>query len=71
MSTVALALTVAGGSIAGSAKTQDKVDLGTNLRHIGVILFLVQYGLMFAMHGYYWANKDQIMKFRRKVRLLI
>ncbi len=68
LSTIALALSVAGAVNAGDAKTQDDLNGGTNLRHAGAILFLILYLLIVAMHMYYWANKDRIMKHRRRVR---
>lgn len=67
LSIIALALTVAGGAIVGSAKTEDRVDTGNNLRHIGIILFAVQYVLIVVMHGYFWGHKEQIMRHRRTV----
>ena len=68
LSTVALALSVAGGIVVGNAKTMVDVNRGTSLRHVGVILFVVLFVLIFFVHVFYWSNKESIMKYRQKVR---
>lgn len=62
---VALALTIAGGVKAGTATTEANMNSGTNLRHIGVILFAVLFGLVFLMHLFCWSNRERLMRYRR------
>ena len=69
LSSVALALSIAGGVEAGNATTINDLNNGIQLRHIGVILFLVLYILIIFTHGFFWSQKEAIMKYRRKVSL--
>lgn len=68
----ALAMTIAGGVIIGSdqataAENVDKINGAIKIRHIGVILFVVQYVLTASVTGYFWQNKHIILKNRRMV----
>lgn len=67
--TVALALAIAAGSMLGSATKETTVEHATNLRHAGVILFAVLYGLIVLTHGYFYLAFDRIMSHRKKVSL--
>ncbi|KZT06263.1 uncharacterized protein LAESUDRAFT_653709 [Laetiporus sulphureus 93-53] len=67
LGTVALALAIAGGVTAGQATTESSLTQGTNLRHIGDILFVVLFGLICLMLGYCWMNRERILKFRRRL----
>ena len=67
IATVALALAIAGGVELGSATKQSDVNQGNTLRHVGAILFVVLYGLIILMHGYFYLEFDNIRKHRRNV----
>ena len=67
MNMVALILSTIGGIKAGNAKTQDEVNQAVVFRHVGVILFLVLYGLVVLMHAWFWTQKGKILKYRRTV----
>ncbi|PCH33290.1 hypothetical protein WOLCODRAFT_135031 [Wolfiporia cocos MD-104 SS10] len=65
LGTVALALAVAGGVIEGEATKESSLTSGQNLRHIGVILFVVLLGLIILVHVFCWMNSGRILKHRR------
>lgn len=63
LGTVGLVLTISGGT----QETATDPSKGSSLRHIGVILYGVLYGLIVLVHLYFWSNKSQIMAHRRSV----
>lgn len=69
---VALALAITGGvKVAENSTKPDQVDSinsGIKLRHIGVILFLVQWLMICATVVHFVSNKFMILKHRRTVR---
>lgn len=68
LSSVALALSIAGGVKIGQNTASDDVSAinsGNNLRHIGVILFAVQFGLTVLATFFVWGHIQQVMKHRR------
>ncbi|EKM60756.1 uncharacterized protein PHACADRAFT_246870 [Phanerochaete carnosa HHB-10118-sp] len=68
LSSVALLLTIVGGVNIGSNTSSDdvsKINSGNNLRHIGVILFVVQFVLTVLVTFFIWSKISQIMKHRR------
>lgn len=67
---VALGLTIAGGVMVGTNTDPGKVKNGINLRHIGVILFVVEFILIILVTLYLWMNKDRVLKHRRTVSLI-
>ncbi|CAL1696173.1 unnamed protein product [Somion occarium] len=68
LSGTSLALTIVGGTkIANADGDESKLNSGATLRHVGAILFLVLYILLFFVHGFYWTQKHKIMKYRRKL----
>ena len=70
LSTIALILTISGGSEIGSNEGSDNVDKinsGNKERHIGAILFVVQFGLNILATFFMWSNVHLVMKHRRTV----
>ena len=65
--TVALVLSIIGGTNAGNATSLDDLHTATNLRHIGAILFVVVFGGVAIMTSYAWLNHDRILQYRRRV----
>lgn len=71
LSSVALLLTIIGGVQIGDNTSGDdvsKINSGNNLRHIGVILFAVQFALTVLVTFFMWSKIRLIMKHRRTVR---
>ncbi|THH23225.1 hypothetical protein EUX98_g7955 [Antrodiella citrinella] len=62
---VSVALSTFGGVKAGTAKNQDDLNSGENLRHIGGILYLVLYACLVLIHVWFWTQKRRILKYRR------
>jgi len=65
LNAAALALSTTGGVKVGTAKSQDDLNSGTTFRHIGGVLFLVQFSLIALLHIYFWTEKKRILKYRR------
>ncbi|GJE87824.1 hypothetical protein PsYK624_039070 [Phanerochaete sordida] len=68
LATVALVLTVIGGEKIGQNTTNgntSEINSGNTFRHIGVILFAVQFGLNVLVTFYMWGHIHMIMKHRR------
>lgn len=71
LSHVAIALTIAGGVEIGEGQSSDgsidtgKIKSGSNLKHIGVIMFVVQIVFTIAITLYMWSNSQRIMFHRR------
>lgn len=64
LATAALVLTIYGATKSGDAAD---VNSGTTLRHVGVILFVVLYVLLAAIHVLCWQRVNTLMKHRRSV----
>ena len=47
----------------------NQINRGIKLRHIGVVLFIVQYVLTVVVTVYLWAGQESILKQRRRVSL--
>jgi len=62
---VGAALNIGGGSQASATNPNN----GSDLRHVGVILYVALYGLILAVLFYFWINKDLILKHRRSLML--
>lgn len=71
VASIALVLTIVGGTKAGTAKSASDLNSANNLRHIGVIIFVVLFFLVCALTGFFWGNLDMVMKNRRKLLLAI
>ena len=71
LSTVALILTIVGGTDLGNAKNQNDVNSAVSKRHIGVILFLVLFILITLIHGFLWTRENELMRHRRTVSHLL
>lgn len=68
LGTGALLLIVVGGTKAGNAKTQDELNQAATFRHIGIIVFALLYLAVAGLVAYLWAHRQDILKYRRKVR---
>ncbi|KAI0793369.1 hypothetical protein C8Q75DRAFT_749932 [Abortiporus biennis] len=69
LTTVALVLSIVGGTQSGSTSSISDANEGNTLRHVSVILFLVLYILIVLLHGYFWRQRDLILKHRRQLLL--
>lgn len=67
---VALILSIVGGTKAGQATTQNDFNSGLTFRHVGSILFIVLYGLVVLLFGYFWTQKAKILRYRQMVRII-
>ncbi|KAI1795399.1 hypothetical protein LXA43DRAFT_40422 [Ganoderma leucocontextum] len=68
---VAIILAIVGGTNISSAKNQSDLNSAATLRHVGAILFAVLYAIVVAITTFCWLNRDQILKYRRKLLLAI
>ncbi|KAI1795401.1 hypothetical protein LXA43DRAFT_40844 [Ganoderma leucocontextum] len=71
VSTVAIILAIVGGTNISSAKNQNDLNSAATLRHVGAILFAVLYAIIVAITAFCWLNRDQVLKYRRKLLLAI
>lgn len=69
LSTVALVLTITGGVKIGSNATPNgdvsQINSGNNFRHIGVILFAIQFVCTVLVTFFVWAHYHLILRYRR------
>ncbi|KAI8983410.1 hypothetical protein BD414DRAFT_490821 [Trametes punicea] len=64
---IGLVLAVIGGSNIGNASTQQGLNIGNTLRHVGAILFAVVYGATVVLTAYCWTNMSAILKYRKRL----
>jgi hypothetical protein len=64
LATIALVLTIYGGTTSGSSNSAD-LSRGTTLRHVGSILFAILYVLLAAIHVLCWQRVHTLLRHRR------
>ncbi|EJF58410.1 hypothetical protein BD309DRAFT_606118 [Dichomitus squalens] len=67
VSTIGLVLTIYGGTKMASASSEDSLNSGSDLRHAGIILFIVVWVGCALVTFYVWRQKDLILRYRRRL----
>ncbi|KAH9927511.1 uncharacterized protein BXZ73DRAFT_90761 [Epithele typhae] len=67
LGTVALILAIVGGTSAGNPSSASDLSSGTNLRHVGTILYVVVYAGVVLLTAYCFAHRARILRYRRQL----
>ncbi|TBU41118.1 hypothetical protein BD309DRAFT_898715 [Dichomitus squalens] len=71
LGTAAVILAVIGGVNMSNAKNEHDLNSAATIRHIGAILFVVLYAFIVAVTAFCWLNREQVLKYRRKLLFTI